>query len=73
MTIQRGAARWNARFTDHEVSLIFGLIAERERLRMAASELTNQKIAEKFECHIRTIDAISAKKTWFHITTLEKT
>lgn len=50
---------FNAKLSREDVDLIRELIEVREDLKRQASELTNQKIAEKFGVHVRTIDAVS--------------
>lgn len=63
----RGSKHYKAKFTEAEVKLILNAVAERERLRKEASELSNAKLAEKFEVHPRTIDKISQRRTWTHV------
>ena len=51
----------NARrkLTDSDRDCIEGLLKAREEMKRQLSELTNAKIAEKFEVHQRTIDRIT--------------
>ena len=63
----RGSGRYNAKFTESEVIMVHGLIAERERLRKEASNLSNAKIAEKFDVCVGTINNIAQRKTWAHV------
>ena len=64
---KRGSELPQSKLDEDDVRLIISLIHERESLRAQASELTNAKIAEKFGVHYRTIDHISAGKTWGHV------
>lgn len=63
----RGSRHHMAKFTEDEIALILNLVNERDALKKAASELTNAKIAEKFEVHPRTIEKIISGETWAHV------
>lgn len=63
----RGSKHHKSKFTEAEILLILNLINEREALRRAASELSNAKLAEKFEVHPRTIESIVSGRTWAHV------
>ncbi len=45
-------------FTMHDIDLIFALAEERRRLREQLEQLSNAKIAEKFETTDKTIKKI---------------
>lgn len=63
----RGSKHYKSKFTEEEVAMILNFVNEREALRKAASELTNAKLAEKFEVHPRTIESIISGRTWAHV------
>jgi len=52
------------KLTREDAALIRQLIAERQKLRTQADELSNRKIAEKFECARATIDRIQFGTLW---------
>lgn len=64
---KRGEQLPHAKLTDADVRLLRECVVERERLRKQASELSNQKLAEKFDVHIRTIEKVLQRYTWFHV------
>lgn len=66
---QRGADRYNAKLTDADVPLILALRAERERLLAQARELTDAKIAEKFDVHPNVVWKIGNGAAWIHVAT----
>lgn len=53
-----------AKLTTEDVSLIRELIAEKVQRRESYLELTNEKIAEKFDLTRRTVDRIENGETW---------
>lgn len=63
----RGERCHNAKLTKRDIKLLFQCVDERERLRKEASKLTNEKLAEKFEVHPRTIEKVLRRETWFHV------
>jgi hypothetical protein len=66
-TPQRGADRYNAKLTDHDVRLIRELVAERSRLLAAARALSNRQLAEKFDVNYRTIEKVAEYRSWIHV------
>lgn len=52
------------KLTREDVALIRQLIADRQKLRAKADALSNEKIAEKFECARSTIDRIQFGTLW---------
>lgn len=46
----------NPKLTEGDIDLINRAVVERKRLRAEAYQLSNAKLAEKFEVHIRTIE-----------------
>lgn len=62
----RGEQCHTAKLTVHDVKLIRALAEEREKHKRAAKALTNDAIAEKFEIHRNTVDAILRRITWIH-------
>lgn len=56
-----------AKLTKDDIKLIRECIAERERLRAEAAQLSNASLAEKFDVHQRTIDRISQRRGWIHV------
>ena len=63
----RGAALPQAKLTDEDVRLIRKCVAERERLRQEANQLSNESLAKKFDVSLRTIDRITQRRGWIHI------
>lgn len=63
----RGSNHYKSKFTEEEVTMILNLVNEREALRKAASELSNAKLAERFEVHIKTIESMISGRTWAHV------
>ena len=57
----RGEAHYNAKLTDHECRLVLELVAERAELIRKARELSDAKLAEKFDVHPHTIYKIHAR------------
>lgn len=47
--------------------MIRAILEERAEMKSVLSQMTNAKIAEKFEVHVRTIDRITAGESWTHI------
>lgn len=64
---KRGEELPHAKLTNQDVKNIRALINYREGIKAEASELSNKKIAEKFEVHVRTIDRISSGENWAHV------
>ncbi|HEU4982056.1 MAG TPA: hypothetical protein VFT88_05185 [Acidobacteriaceae bacterium] len=52
------------KLTREDAALIRQLIADRKKLRAQADALSNDRIAEKFECARGTIDRIQFGKLW---------
>lgn len=67
LKVKRGIDLPQSKLNESDVKLIRGLIKERDRLKREISELTNEKIAEKFAVHRRTIERLSSGETWWHI------
>jgi len=65
--IKRGEQLPQSKLTDDDVRLLRKCAAERERLRKEANELSNKRLAEKFEVHIHTIEKILQRSTWIHV------
>lgn len=63
----RGSKHYRSRFTEDEVKLILELVKQREELRIKASQLSNRRLAEKFDVHYRTIEKIAQCRTWTHL------
>ena len=63
----RGLELPQTKLTPDDIRLIWELVAERERLKREAAQLTNAAIAQKFEVHQRTIDKVLTRKTHFHV------
>lgn len=62
-----GSQRYNAKLTEADVRLIRELRAERERLLAQAKQLTDAKIAEKFEVHPNVVWKIGNFAGWIHV------
>lgn len=65
--VKRGSELPQSKLTDDDVRLILAVVDEREALKRQLSELTNAKLAEKFEVHRRTIDRVTAYEGWTHV------
>lgn len=55
-----------AKLTEQDAVLILRCVSERERLLKEAALLTNARLAEKFEVHVRTIDRVTQRRGWIH-------
>lgn len=64
---KRGSNLPQSKLTEDDVLIIRGIVDYREGLKAEISELTNAKIAEKFDIHVRTIDRITADESWTHV------
>ena len=60
----RAAGKPRSLLTAFDAKMIKQLIAERERHLEIASNLTDRKIAEKFEVSHKTIESIRNGKSW---------
>jgi len=58
----------NPKLTEDDVRLIRELVKERQALRDRAKLLNNDRLAEKFGVHFRTIERINSGELWGHIT-----
>ena len=67
LKVKRGEDLPHAKLTDEDVRYIRLLVEQRELYKRQASELTNAKIAEKYDVHVRTIDRITAGENWTHV------
>lgn len=65
--VARGSQLPQSKLTETDVELIREIIGERNQMKFVLSQMTNAKIAEKFEVHVRTIDRITAGESWTHI------
>ena len=65
--VKRGMDLPQAKLTDSDVLMIRELVCRRDELKKKAADLTNRKLAEKFDVHIRTIDKITAGGAWGHV------
>ena len=63
----RGSLHYRAKFNESEVRMILELIEHREKLKAECLELTNRKLADKFEVHPRTIEKIAQGRSWTHV------
>ena len=63
----RGTDHPNAKLTDDDIRLIRECVAERERLREEARQLSNEALAQKFDVSQRTIDRVTQCRGWIHI------
>jgi uncharacterized protein YutE (UPF0331/DUF86 family) len=64
--VKRGSALPHAKLDEHDAALIRALIRRRDTLLREAAQISNHKIAEKFDVHVRTIERISTGETWTH-------
>ena len=67
LKVKRGSELPWAKLDESDIPMIRQLIAERDRLKREAAQLTNARIAEKFGVHVRTIDRVSAGENWGHV------
>ena len=65
--VKRGSKLPQSKLTETDVKLIREIIEERDQLKFVLSQMTNAKIAEKFEVHVRTIDRITTGESWTHV------
>jgi ribosome-binding protein aMBF1 (putative translation factor) len=65
--VKRGSELPWSKLTDDDVRLIRELVAERDYHRRQAAALTNEKIADKFGVHVRTIDRVTSGENWGHV------
>ena len=67
INISRGTDHHNAKLTDDDIRLIRECVAERERLREEARQLSNESLAQKFDVSLRTIDRVTQCRGWIHV------
>ena len=67
LKVKRGSQLPWSKLNESDVKMIRDLVEARNKLKAELSELTNKKIAEKFEVHVRTIDRITAGEGWGHV------
>lgn len=65
--IRRGSDLPQSKLEEQDVRLIRELVAERERHKRAARELSNARLAEKFGISLRTIERLLHGETWWHV------
>lgn len=65
--VRRGSDLPQAKLSEDDVRIIRQLIEQRDTYYAMARSLSNRKIAEKFDVHLRTIDRLSAGETWGHV------
>lgn len=65
--MRRGMACHNAKLTDDDVRRIRELREYREKLLSEAKNLTDAKIAEKFEVHANVVWKIGNGAAWVHV------
>ncbi len=65
--IKRGEELPYSKLTNADILNIRELVEYRENLKKELSSLTNAKIAEKFDVHLRTIDKVTAGVSWWHV------
>ena len=63
----RGSAHCNAKLTEDDVRLILSAADERKKLLAEAYQLSNSKLAEKFEVSKHTVEKISQGRSWAHV------
>ncbi len=64
---KRGSQLSHSKLDESDVTQIYGLVKYRNKLRTELASLTNAKIAEKFDVHVRTIDRVTAGENWSHV------
>lgn len=65
--VLRGSQLPQAKLHEDDVQLILQLVAHRDDLKRQLCLMTNERIAEKFNVHRRTIDRITAGEAWGHV------
>jgi hypothetical protein len=69
--LPKGSGHHNAKITEEDAIHILELIEARKELIRQASELTLERIAEKFGISKQSVADISMGKTWKHIRSAE--
>lgn len=65
--VKRGSQLPFAKLTEDDVALIRAIVEDREATKAKLREVTNEKLAEKFGVHIRTIDRVTTGESWGHV------
>jgi len=65
--VKRGSQLPQSKLNEEDVLNILGIVEYRNKLKDELSNLTNKKIAEKYDVHFRTIDRITAFESWTHV------
>lgn len=67
LSVKRGQDLPHSKLTDGDVRLIRQFVAERDRLKSQLKEMSNARLAAKFDVHVRTIDRVTANENWTHV------
>jgi hypothetical protein len=67
MKCKKGSELPHSKMNEKLVKKIRGVVAERQRLRVVLSAMTNKALAERYQVHVRTIDRITAGENWSHV------
>jgi len=67
LKFKRGEDLPQAKLTNDDVLLIREVVEYRNKLKEELSQMTNKKLAEKFDVHYRTIDRVTAGENWCHV------
>lgn len=67
LRVKRGSELPHAKLNEKLIKKIRKTVAERERLKVVLSGMTNAAIAKEHGVHVRTIDRITAGENWHHV------
>lgn len=67
LSARRGSALTQSKLDESDIATIRQCVAERERLRAEANQLSNASLAKKYNVHQRTIEKAIAGYTWSHV------
>jgi len=65
--VKRGSELPHSKLNEKLIKKIRKTVAERERLKVVLSGMTNAAIAKQYGVHVRTIDRITAGENWHHV------
>jgi hypothetical protein len=65
--VKRGSQLSWSKLNESDVASILSLVEYRDKLKRELAEMTNAKIAEKFDVHVRTIDRVTTGENWSHV------
>ena len=63
----RGSDLPHAKLTESKVAEIHRAVRQRQAYRAMANTLTNANLAKRYGVHVRTIEKVVARSSWFHV------